>query len=102
MVFMDIAAGAAGGEGVPDGRHGHLRHPPHRRGLQRSWHGKLATCILYAVIFIHIVWYGVPAGTSALLTAPGGGGDFAEPDAIYPGEPPQAGAALMGQSGREN
>ena len=39
-----------------------------------SWHGKLATCILYAVIFIHIVWYGVPAGTSALLTALGAAG----------------------------
>ena len=39
-----------------------------------SWHGKLATCILYAVIFTHIVWYGVPAGASALLTALGAAG----------------------------
>ena len=39
-----------------------------------SWHGKLATCILYAVIFTHIVWYGIPAGTSVLLTVLGAAG----------------------------
>ena len=36
-----------------------------------AWHGKLATCILYAVIFTHIVWYDVPATVSELLTAAG-------------------------------
>ncbi|MDE7053346.1 MAG: CDP-alcohol phosphatidyltransferase family protein [Oscillospiraceae bacterium] len=25
-----------------------------------AWHGKLAACVLYAVIFTHIVWYGIP------------------------------------------
>ncbi len=39
-----------------------------------AWHGKLATCVLYAVIFTHIVWYGIPAGTSELLAAAGAAG----------------------------
>ncbi|MCI8658620.1 MAG: CDP-alcohol phosphatidyltransferase family protein [Oscillospiraceae bacterium] len=36
-----------------------------------SWHGKLATCVLYAVIFTHIVWYGVPQAVSMLLVLAG-------------------------------
>ena len=39
-----------------------------------AWHGKLATCILYAVIFTHIVWYDMPASVSGLLTAAGTAG----------------------------
>ena len=36
-----------------------------------AWHGKLATCVLYAVIFTHIVWYGVPPAVSRLMAAAG-------------------------------
>ena len=36
-----------------------------------EWHGKLATCVLYATIFIHIVWYGIPPAVSYALTAAG-------------------------------
>ena len=36
-----------------------------------EWHGKLATCVLYAAIFTHIVWYGVPPAGSYALTAAG-------------------------------
>ena len=36
-----------------------------------AWHGKLATCVLYAVIFTHIVWYNVPQSVSAALAAAG-------------------------------
>lgn len=39
-----------------------------------AWHGKLATCILYAVIFTHIVWYNIPLSMSELLTAAGAAG----------------------------
>lgn len=44
-----------------------------RTGLIQSaaWHGKLATCLLYAVIFTHIVWYSIPEAASALLAAMG-------------------------------
>lgn len=31
------------------------------------WHGKLATCLLYLMMFIHIVWYTIPAAVSNLL-----------------------------------
>lgn len=31
------------------------------------WHGKLATCVIYAVIFLHIIWYDIPAAVSAAL-----------------------------------
>ena len=41
-----------------------------------AWHGKLATCILYAVIFTHIVWYDIPLPMSELLTAAGTAGIF--------------------------
>ena len=36
-----------------------------------AWHGKLATVMLYAIIFTHIVWYDVPAAVSGVLTAAG-------------------------------
>ena len=36
-----------------------------------EWHGKLATCVLYAAIFTHIVWYGAPPAVSYALTAAG-------------------------------
>ena len=36
-----------------------------------AWHGKLATCVLYAVIFVHIVWFGIPPAVSAPLVAAG-------------------------------
>ena len=36
-----------------------------------AWHGKLATCVLYAVIFAHIVWYNIPPSVSTLLAAAG-------------------------------
>ena len=36
-----------------------------------AWHGKLATVMLYAIIFTHIVWYAIPQEASALLTAAG-------------------------------
>lgn len=36
-----------------------------------SWHGKLATCVLYAVILTHIVWYAIPQTVSAVLVLVG-------------------------------
>ena len=36
-----------------------------------AWHGKLATCVLYAVIFLHIVWYSVPQTVSWPLVLAG-------------------------------
>ena len=36
-----------------------------------AWHGKLATCVLYAVIFIHIVWSGIPPAASGALVLAG-------------------------------
>lgn len=36
-----------------------------------AWHGKLATCVLYLVIFIHIVWYDIPPAVSGALAAVG-------------------------------
>ena len=36
-----------------------------------AWHGKLATVVLYAIIFTHIVWYSIPQTVSALLSAAG-------------------------------
>ncbi|MDE7262183.1 MAG: CDP-alcohol phosphatidyltransferase family protein [Oscillospiraceae bacterium] len=36
-----------------------------------AWHGKLATVMLYAVIFIHIIWYDVSQSVSALLAGLG-------------------------------
>lgn len=31
------------------------------------WHGKLCTALLYAVMFIHIVWYNIPQTVSYIL-----------------------------------
>lgn len=39
-----------------------------------SWHGKLATCLLYAVILTHIVWYDITPALSALLALAGAAG----------------------------
>lgn len=39
-----------------------------------AWHGKMATCILYAVILTHIVWYDIPAGISGCFAAAAVGG----------------------------
>lgn len=36
-----------------------------------AWHGKLAACVLYAVIFTHIVWYGIPHAWSLSLVLAG-------------------------------
>lgn len=36
-----------------------------------AWHGKLATCVLYAIILAHIVWYAIPQPVSALLVLAG-------------------------------
>ena len=36
-----------------------------------SWHGKLATCVLYAVILTHIVWYAIPQTVSVVLVLAG-------------------------------
>ena len=36
-----------------------------------AWHGKLATVVLYAIIFIHIIWYGIPQTVSVLLAGLG-------------------------------
>lgn len=36
-----------------------------------AWHGKLATVVLYAIIFTHIIWYDIPQTVSALLAGLG-------------------------------
>lgn len=36
-----------------------------------AWHGKLATCVLYGVIFAHIVWFNIPQTGSVLLALAG-------------------------------
>jgi cardiolipin synthase len=38
-----------------------------------AWHGKLATCVLYAVIFLHVIWYDIPQMMSLLLALAGAG-----------------------------
>lgn len=38
------------------------------------WHGKLATCLIYAVILLHIVWYEIPSAASAALAGVGAAG----------------------------
>lgn len=47
-----------------------------RTGVVHSaaWHGKLATCVLYAVILTHIVWYDIPAPVSGALALAGTAG----------------------------
>lgn len=37
--------------------------------LSASWHGKLATVFLYAILFLHIVWYAIPFTVSNVLLA---------------------------------
>lgn len=32
-----------------------------------DWHGKLNTCLLYAVLLVHIVWYNIPIKVSYIL-----------------------------------
>ena len=31
------------------------------------WHGKLTTALLYAVMFLHLVWYSIPPLVSDIL-----------------------------------
>ena len=38
------------------------------------WHGKLAACLIYAAIFLHIVWYDIPPAVSYALVACGAAG----------------------------
>jgi len=33
-----------------------------------KWHGKLNTCCLYALMVTHLLWPGIPAGISSLMT----------------------------------
>ena len=39
-----------------------------------AWHGKLAACVLYAVIFAHIVWYDIPPAVSCAMALAGAAG----------------------------
>lgn len=32
-----------------------------------KWHGKVATCLLYAMMILHVIWYNIPAVVSNLL-----------------------------------
>ena len=34
-----------------------------------NWHGKIATCLLYGMMFVHVVWYDIPAAVSNLTIA---------------------------------
>ena len=36
-----------------------------------AWHGKFAACVLYAVIFTHIVWFDIPPAVSGALVLAG-------------------------------
>lgn len=36
-----------------------------------QWHGKLAACLLYAVILLHVVWYDIPPAVSDVLAGMG-------------------------------
>lgn len=36
-----------------------------------AWHGKLAACVIYVVIFTHIVWYDIPAAVSGWMVLAG-------------------------------
>lgn len=46
-----------------------IRHTGRVHGA--AWHGKLATCVLYGIIFTHVVWYEMPGEISALLAGAG-------------------------------
>ena len=32
-----------------------------------EWYGKLTTCMIYAMIMVHLIWYDIPVGVSAWL-----------------------------------
>lgn len=32
-----------------------------------KWHGKVATCLIYAMIFTHVIWYDIPYEVSMIL-----------------------------------
>lgn len=32
-----------------------------------KWHGKVTTCLIYAMIFTHVVWYDIPYAVSMIL-----------------------------------
>lgn len=38
-----------------------------REVYSARWHGKLATCVIYTTIFLHIIWYEIPEEVSAVL-----------------------------------
>ena len=38
-----------------------------REVYSARWHGKLATCVIYTTIFLHIIWYDIPEEVSAVL-----------------------------------
>lgn len=42
-----------------------IRYSGEVRGA--DWHGKLTTCMIYAVMLTHIVWYGIPKNVSDIL-----------------------------------
>ena len=35
--------------------------------LSADWHGKLTTCMLYAMMILHVLWYDIPTGISNCL-----------------------------------
>lgn len=43
----------------------------HRTGEVHGavWHGKVTTCLLYALMIIHVIWYNIPISVSTVLTA---------------------------------
>lgn len=34
-----------------------------------QWHGKAATCVIYSMILVHVVWYGIPYAVSRAFLA---------------------------------
>ena len=34
-----------------------------------DWHGKVCTCLMYAMMFVHVVWYGIPQIVSDIMIA---------------------------------
>lgn len=42
-----------------------IKKTNHVYGAQ--WHGKIVTCLLYATIIIHVVWYNIPCNISDIL-----------------------------------
>lgn len=35
--------------------------------LGANWHGKVVTCLLYAMMILHVLWYDIPMVTSTIL-----------------------------------